>query len=164
MRVDKPKLTPRGVDSGVVSGKSKQDKKKRDAHVADLTQPPPPAEWVDDQEASDPAWDDTQLFPLPGFSLDVQIVQRLRRHPQSSQLVDFCVSIQVREPQDEAWCDIERVDCQHGYVHVDRQAPGGSSTKDVDCVPAKARDNLDQALAWSLDYIWDLEERLKGWV
>lgn len=146
-----------------MSGKSKQDKQKRDAHIADLTQLPDAPEWVQHQAASDTAWDDTTATHVAGYQLDVQVVQRLRRHPQSSRLVDFCVSIQVREPDDEAWCDIERVDCQHGFVHVDRQAPGGTSTKDPDCVPASARENLDKALTWALDYVWDLEERLKGW-
>lgn len=117
-----------------------------------------------DQEASDPAWDDTQVFVLPGPSLkqEVQLVQRVRRYPESGRLVDFCVSIQTRDADvDEGWCDVERVDCAHGVVHVDRDA-GGASEKDTDSVPPDVRDDLDKAYAWALDYIWDVEEKLGG--
>lgn len=103
-------------------------------------------------------------FPAPGSEQEVQVVQRVRRNPESGRLVDFCVSIQVRDlGADEGWCDIERVDCKHGFVHVDRQSPGGETTKDVNSVPAGVGDNLDKAYVWACDYVWEVEERLRGW-
>lgn len=163
MRVDKPSapLCSRLRD---VSGLSKQGKKKRDVRSVDMSEPPAAPDWVQHKEASKPGWDDTQVFPVPSTSREVQIVQRVRRNPQSGRLVDFCVSIHIRELDvDEGWCEIERVDCDHGYVHVDRQTLSRSTMKDADCVPPEVRENLDKAFGWAQDYIWDLEARLKGW-
>lgn len=149
-----------------MSGKGKQDKRKRDAHTADMTQHPPLPAWVNQRQASRPEWDDTYVvpYPVPGSGKEVQIVQRTRRQPETGQLVDFAVTIQFREDgTDEGWCDIARVDCEHGYVHVDRMESSGASVKDRDCIPSGVGDDLDKALSWALDYIWDVDERLKGW-
>ncbi len=149
-----------------MSGRSQQDQKKREARSADMGQSPAPPGWVKHQENSDPAWDDTAIVPVlwPSWDQELQIVQRTRRHPQTGQLVDFCVSIQIRGLDvDEGWCDIERVDCCHGYVHVDRQSVGGGLTMVEECIPHDARGDLDRALKWALDYAWNLDERLKGW-
>ncbi len=149
-----------------MTGRSKQDKRKRDAHAADLTQPPPPPGWVKHWEASKPEWDDEQTvpIPLPGSGQEAQVVQRIRRHPQSGRLVDFAVSVQIRDAgTDDGWCDVERVDCKHGYVHVDQGDTCGGSRKDESCIPPGVGDDLDKALTWALGYVWDIDDRLKGW-
>lgn len=96
--------------------------------------------------------------------LEAQVVVRTVRLEQGGVLTSFAVMLQVRsEGTDEGWMDVERVDCAHGEVHVDLYRQNGAKEKSRDLVPLECRSNLDKALTWAMDYIWDIERRTIGW-
>jgi hypothetical protein len=149
------------------SGTKKQRLERLRRRRADMTNPAPPRSWVAAQAASSDAWDESFSHPLPLLSAEweCQVYQRTRLDPETGRLVDFATAIQVRSVDaDEGWIDIERVDCAHGEVHVDRTGPNGKTQKDYECVPEDCRDNLDRAFRWGVEYVWDTEVRLKGWI
>lgn len=93
------------------------------------------------------------VFGWPAGILEVQVVSRRRVDPSTDRLVDFAVVLQLRPAGDDAWIDELRVDCEHGFVHVDRNR-GGRTVKDDTSVPPECRNNLDLAYGWAQDLIW----------
>jgi hypothetical protein len=146
----------------------KTDEQKRRHRAADLSIKPPPPDWIAARRQSVPEWDHRELFPVwigHDSTYEAQVYQRTRRDPKNRQLVDFAIGLQLREVEtDDPWVDIARVDCADEGVHVDRCNAEGEESKDFDIVPADAREDLDQAYLWALDYVWDTEARLKGWL
>ncbi len=99
--------------------------------------------------------------PLDGF--EAQVVLRETRSDRSGQLVKFAIMLEVREIDRGLWLDVIRVDCSHGFVHVDKYDRAGNKRKDVSQVPPDCRDELDRARRWATDYVWHVEGRLAEW-
>lgn len=99
-------------------GKSAETHRKR--HVADMSGEIPRPPWVDAYDASVPEWDVCDVIPFyVSAQWDGQVYQRVRRDPESNQVVDFAVAIQVQPAgSDEGWVDLARIDCAHGEVHI----------------------------------------------
>ena len=117
-------------------------------------------------ETSVPTDEDETVFATLSCidGMEAQVVTRTVRARQTGELVEFAIMLQVRdEGTEEAWCDVERVDCAHGQVHADRYTKGGTKYKDYHVVPQGCQDDLDAALKWATDYIWDVERRTTGW-
>jgi hypothetical protein len=155
-------VTRNGIGLLFMSGKSKQDKKKAELRATDMSLDPPPPQWAAARQLDDGVTDE-EVFPVwrAEGEQEVQIVQRVVRDPGTNRIRDFAVMIQVWDPDtDDAWCDLERIDCAHDMVHIDRVLSNGEVVKDVTSVPTDCRDNLDRAYDWALTYIWSIEERL----
>jgi hypothetical protein len=105
------------------------------------------------------------VHPIAGHAenYEGQVVQRMRRANPSGELLEFATMLQVRAEGADGWNDVVRVDCSHGFVHIDRYRPDGTSMKDEASVPTECRDDLDAALKWANDFVWDLEERFGEW-
>jgi hypothetical protein len=108
--------------------------------------------------------DDVQPTFSPVDGYEAQVVIRRKRYVSGGELRGFAAMLQVRqEGADDGWVDVERIDTAHGMVHIDRTTADGAPVKDTAKVPARCRANLDAALRWASDYIWDLEARFTGW-
>ncbi len=144
-----------------MSGLGKQSKIKKEKTAVDKTVPPPPSVAA----AEGPTTEETVAFPtfcvIEGH--EAQVVQREVRLDQSGQLVEFAIMLQMRPEGDDAWMEVERVDCAHGEVHVDQTGKDGVVVKNHAIVPPACRSDLDKALKWACDYIWDIEERTVTW-
>jgi hypothetical protein len=124
--------------------------------------PEPPDE---PPQAPGTTWDTHNVYPVwAGEEFEAQIYQREKRDAQTGQLVNFAVGLDVRPAGgDEAWVQVERVDVAHGFVHVDRYTRDGQQAKVTDIVPPECENDLDAALQWAIDYVWDVERRMARW-
>jgi hypothetical protein len=136
---------------------------RREAGLVDLTGKGSP-EAVDEIEIL-PTWEDEVVQPafchIDGC--ETQVVTREVRSQSTGELKDFAVILNIRETGAAEWHEVERVDCAHGSAHVHRMTNKGTEVKDESVVPSSCRQNFDGAYGWALDYIWDMEERLKSW-
>ncbi len=148
-----------------MAGLDKKSKRKGRTHAVDMSArpEPPPDEPMGEDEPSD---ENQTVYPVYSCvdGYEAQVVTRERRLRKNGKLVAFAAMVQVRGQGEEAWMDVERVDCAHGQpVHVDRYDRKQKQHKNKQVVPPECRENLDSGLRWALDYIWDVEGRLTGW-
>lgn len=141
----------------------KTAERHRQHHLVDKSGDIPRPPWVEAFEASQPEWDETEVFPFyVNEEWDGQVYQRVRRHPDTRQVVDFAAAIQMQPAgTDEGFVDVARIDCAHGEVHI-HSGSGEKAARDSAGVPPDCRENLDRAHMWALDYVWDIPARLKG--
>ena len=137
----------------------------RTQRAVDKSLPPSPRPWVQANLDSSPSDDEHTALPFyVNEEWEGQVYQRTRINA-TGRLVDFATAVQLRRAgSDDGWIDIERVDCAHGEVHIDRSLPNGTTAKDSTKIPADCRDNLDRAFKWATDYVWDTGERLRPWL
>lgn len=141
----------------MVNPKSGKRAERRLPRISGAPEPkatPEPATWTETVVSS--VW--------LGDTWEGQVVQRYVRIEQTGELVEFAIMLQVRPADtDEAWIDVERVDCAHDFVHVDRCSKDGTTRKETNVVPPGVRGDLDAAVRWAEDYIWSIEERMGSW-
>lgn len=122
------------------------------------TQPPPALD-------GSPAAEEVLILPTycPEPGLEAQVVQRVKRADHSGQLQEFAIMLQVRGLRSGLWLDVVRVDCAHGSApHIHRFHRDGREMKSADTVPPECRE-LDPALKWATEYVWDIERRIAEW-
>jgi hypothetical protein len=145
----------------LMSGRSKQGRSKYNARSADLSVPLPRD--LEEYDGDHVDISEDVVYAGEAGAYEMQVVVRSVRSQQNGQLVDFAACLQARlRDVDEGWADVERVDCAHGYVHVDRFDADGTPTKDATIVPAECKTDLDLAIVWATGYIWDLQSRMTG--
>lgn len=152
---------PRCSLGGSMSGRSLQGKRKSQHRASDMSAPLAPdiAPYVGPTTEHEDV-----IFAGQINGYDLQVVSRTVRADQGGRLVDFAVCLQARAADaDEGWAEVERVDCAHGFVHVDRLDADGRAIKDKDLVPGDCRTDLDRAMTWAHRYIWDIQARMTGW-
>lgn len=90
--------------------------------------------------------------------------QRENRDDQTGELMNFAVGFSVRPAlSEEDWVQVVRVDVAHGFVHVDHYRRDGERSKCTECVPERCKNDLDAALKWAIDFVWEIEERMSEW-
>lgn len=103
-----------------MSGRSAQDKRKRDKHSVDMTQVPGPSPAWSPPPADEcePAEQYT-ITPPGGVESEDRVKLRLITHTQSSMTAEFAVVQQTY--RNSAWRDVAAADsCHDGEVHLHR--------------------------------------------
>ena len=87
--------------------------------------PPPPAEG----EYYPPP--DHDCEELPGFPIVISGTERIagRALEHRGKVVDFSISLQIRDASGAVWVEVARIDCRHGTVHKHQFNRSGREAK-----------------------------------
>jgi len=97
----------------------------------------------------------------PDTGYEITFHFRLVRADQGSMLHEFAIMVLSRRADTEAqWVEVEKFDSSHGYVHRHRFR-GAEYVIEEEFVPIELREDLDEALKWAREYLWDKSE--EGW-